>query len=129
VAALPAPMMSASVASAIENEQARQTVVQLGALVTEAASALVLDDRRWRSARRTQWRQHDDLVRFARFLAELAAHAGLPFTDPAVYAERLATDLNEWQSISWGHVQAHVSWLLDRGYAIGTIDNALSTLK
>ncbi len=116
-------------APVVESEQARQTVAQLGALVTEAASTLVLEDRRWRSAHRTQLRQHDDLVRFARFLAELATHAGLPFTDPPAYAERLATDLSEWQSITWGHVQAHMAWMLDRGYAVGTIDNALSTLK
>ncbi len=113
----------------VESEQVRQTVAQLGTLVTEAASTLVLEDRRWRSAHRTQLRQHDDLVRFARFLAELATHAGLPFTDPRAYAERLATDLGEWQSITWGHVQAHMAWMLDRGYAVGTIDNALSTLK
>lgn len=127
--------MSMTIANAAQNtpthesEQARQTVAQLGTLVSEAASALVLDDRRWRSARRTQLRQHDDLVRFARFLAELATHAGLPFTDPASYAERLAADLSEWQSITWGHVQAHMAWMLDCGYAVGTIDNALSTLK
>lgn len=129
---LPASIASASGAPSVagaESDHARQTVAQLGALVTEAAGALVLEDRRWRSARRTQLRQHDDLVRFARFLAELAAHAGLPFTDPATYAERLATDLGEWQSITWGHVQAHMAWLLDSGYAVGTIDNALSTLK
>lgn len=67
----------------------------------------------------TRRRQIADLACFAAFLA-LAT--GAPPGD-------LADDPAAWAGVSWGLVEAFVAWQLQQGYAIGSINVRLSSVK
>jgi integrase len=81
----------------------------------------VFDDYRERLADETARRHDADLGCFASFLAA----AGV--------STNLSTDLSSgpagWAGISWGLVAAFVEWQLAEGYAIGSINVRLSTVK
>jgi integrase len=63
-------------------------------------------------------RQKTDLATFARFLASINTQAG-----------DFYNDLNAWQGIRAGLLEAFIEWQKLQGYAIGTIDVRLATLK
>jgi hypothetical protein len=46
-----------------------------------------------------------------------------------IEAERLASDPGAWRDISWGLVAAFVQWQLQQGYAVASINRALSSVK
>lgn len=83
-----------------------------------AAAADAFQDYRRRRAPNTLRRQEAALALFARFLAQ----AGLQPGD-------LARQPEAWRGISWGLIAAFVRWLLRQGYAVGTVNVHLSTLK
>lgn len=84
-----------------------------------AAAARLFATYRERRADNTV-RAHDtDLALFARFLAA----AGV------APAGELATDPAGWTGVSWGLVAGLVQWLAGQGYAVGSINRALSTVK
>ena len=85
-----------------------------------AAAGYVFADFRSRKAANTL-RAHDaDLASFAEFLG---------FQRVTVDAAALATDPAAWSGVSWGVVDAFVKWLLQRGYAVGSVNRKLSTVK
>ena len=63
-------------------------------------------------------RQKTDLLTFARFLASINTHAG-----------DFYNDLSAWQGIRAGLLEAFIEWQKLHGYAIGTINVRLATLK
>src|SRR6266852_8792284 len=63
-------------------------------------------------------RQKTDLLTFARFLASICTQAG------AFY-----NDLSAWQGIRAGLLEAFIEWQKLQGYAIGTINVRLATVK
>src|SRR5712692_7558549 len=63
-------------------------------------------------------RQKTDLLTFARFLASIGTQAG-----------DFYNDLNAWQGIRAGLLEAFIEWQKLQGYAIGTINVRLATLK
>jgi hypothetical protein len=63
-------------------------------------------------------RQKTDLVTFARFLASIDTSPG-----------DFYNDLNAWQGISAGLLEAFIVWQKLQGYSIGTINVRLATVK
>ena len=73
-----------------------------------------------RRAANTLRRQRVDLATFARYLEAVQFH-----TD----AEALQTEPAAWAQITYGIVAGFVRWQLAQGYAVGTINVKLSTVK
>ena len=67
--------------------------------------------------------QQSDLATFAQFLVEAGA-VNANF-DPVSLQEQPAV----WRGVTWGLVDAYVKWMLNQGYAIGTVNRKLSTVK
>src|SRR2546430_11557035 len=63
-------------------------------------------------------RQKTDLLTFAKFLASIGVQAG-----------DFYNNLNAWQGISAGLLEAFIEWQKIAGYAIGTINVRLATIK
>src|SRR6266849_5727785 len=63
-------------------------------------------------------RQRTDLATFARFLQSIGVQAG-----------DFYHDLNAWQGIRAGLLEAFIEWQKGLGYAIGSINVRLATLK
>lgn len=93
-------------------------LAQLGQAANQAAAAHTFADYHRRKARHTRRRQQADLALFAEFLANAGGEPGNLFEDP-----------ESWQGITWGLVKAFVEWQLSEGYAIGSINVRLSTVK
>jgi integrase len=89
-----------------------------GQAANHAAAANVFEDYQQRIARNTARRQDADLRLFETFLAV----AGL-------YVCGLATDAECWRGMTWGIVAAFVQWQLQQGYAVGSVNVRLATVK
>ena len=98
----------------------RQHRATVGAAADQAAREGVFADYAERRAANTLRRQRADLASFARYLAAVQFHAD---------AETLQTEPAAWAQISHGLIAGFVRWLLQQGYAIGTINVKLSTVK
>lgn len=97
-------------------------LAQAATAADAAAAEQVFADYRRRRAAETLRRQRADLALFARFLEAAGVR-------PAPDAEALATDPAAWRGISWGLVAAWRLWLLRQGYAVGSVNVRLSTLR
>ena len=83
------------------------------------ASENVFTDYRQRKAARTLTRQDDDLAAFNRYLESLNSPVGGgDLTQPKA-----------WLGVTWGLIAGFARWMLNQGYAMGTINLRLSTLK
>ncbi|HEU4326421.1 MAG TPA: hypothetical protein VFS21_24990, partial [Roseiflexaceae bacterium] len=105
----------------------RQTPLPLAAAAQVAdgvAAARIFELHRERLSEETCRRHRADLALFATFLETSGA-----VPPSADLGERLLTDPASWTSVSWGLVQAFLEWQLQTGYAIGSINVRLSTVK
>jgi integrase len=91
---------------------------QAGQAANQAASAAIFTDYQARKSENTLRRHKADLARFVDFLN----FAGVACGD-------LQTDPEAWRGITWGLIKAFQNWQLKKGYAIGTINGRLSTVK
>lgn len=89
-----------------------------GIAANQAAGKAVFGDYQARKANNTNRRQAADLALFEQFL-----------TDSGAKTEGLASDPQAWDGITWGLVAAFAAWQLRAGYAIGSINARLSTVK
>ena len=92
----------------------------VGAAADQAAREGVFADYAERRAANTLRRQRADLASFARYLVAVQFHAD---------AESLQTEPAAWAQITHGLIAGFVRWLLQQGYALGTINVKLSTVK
>ncbi len=83
-----------------------------------AAAAHVFAEYQRRKSPQTLRRQRADLALFTSYLEA----AGVPVGD-------LAADPGAWAGLSWGVVSGFVAWQLGQGYAIGSINVRLATVK
>ena len=97
-----------------------QTLEQIGQVANNYASQNVFTDYQQRLSANTRRRQSDDLALFATYLA---AAGGV------LNADDLLHNPNAWQGITYGLVDGFVRWMLVEGYAIGSINVRLSTVK
>jgi site-specific recombinase XerC len=75
-------------------------------------------------------RQRQDLALFARFSLQVATAGGYDLPDaPERFADLLFADPRAWTPVTWGHVAAFVQWLVQQGYAVASINHALSTVR
>ncbi len=89
-----------------------------GQIANEIAQAAVMEDKERRRSQNTQRRHRGDLALFAEYLRE----AGLAVGD--LYAEPTA-----WRGITWGLVQGFREWQIQRGYALGSVNVRLATVR
>jgi integrase len=89
-----------------------------GQQANQYAAQNVFADYRQRVASNTIRRQDNDLALFERYLSE----AGLSIC-------RLSSDAQCWRGISWGIVAGFVQWMLGQGYAVGSVNVRLATIK
>jgi integrase len=92
---------------------------QAAQLANQYAAANVFTDYRIRKAAQTRRRHAADLALFAQFLSHAAP------VDP----QALAADPAAWHSITWGLVEGFKLWMLQQGYAMGSVNSRLSTVK
>lgn len=89
-----------------------------GRAAQSAAAARVFTTYRKRLAPNTRRRHDNDLERFRQFLADAGVTAGA-----------LAEAATAWQGVTWGLVEGFVEWQLQQGYAIASVNAALSTVR
>jgi integrase len=90
-----------------------------------------------RKAANTIRHQAADLASFAEFLNRAGETGGIELgaalaefaARVAAYPEDPLPDIEAWRSITWGLVEAYRNWLVAEGYAVGTINVRLSTVK
>ncbi len=95
-------------------------LAQIGQVANTYASQNVFTDYQQRKAANTIRRQRGDLELFARYLAQ----AGV-----LVSVDDLMTNPVSWHGITYGLVDGFVRWMLQEGYAIGSLNVRLSTIK
>lgn len=95
----------------------------LGQIANRYASSAVFDDYLNRKAVNTQRAQLADLDTLAEYLRAL----GLAEHD--LDGSLLQHSPASWRGVTWGLVDGFVRWMLQEGYAIGTVNRKLSTVK
>jgi len=96
-------------------EQYQMTdLAEVGALANGRAAAAAFGDYRSRKAQHTLTRQDGELANFAQYLHRDAD---------------LGTNPAAWRGITWGIVDAFTKQLVLDGFALGTVNNHLSTIK
>lgn len=93
-------------------------IESLGQVANRIAQQSVLQDYQTRKSGQTLRRQRADIALFEQFLA----NAGNP-------TEGLVYDLSQWHGVTWGLVEAFNRWQLTQGYALGTVNVRLATIK
>jgi integrase len=95
-----------------------QVMHQAGQAANQAAARGTFEDHTARKANNTIRRKIADLALFETFLN----NAGVP-------AAGLFDDPHTWSGVTWGLVEAFKAWQLKQGYAIGSINGRLSTVR
>lgn len=93
---------------------------QIGQAANNAAARSILADYQARKSEETLRRQAADVRLFAQFLA-----AALP----GLVVEDMSGNLACWSGVTWGLVESFNRWSLQQGYAIGSINVRLATVK
>jgi len=101
---------------------------ELGQAANQAAAAAVFSEYQSRKSKNTLRRQSYDLAAFSAFLKSIKSKNTDPEMGDADPGD-LMQDPETWRGITWGLVTAFLSWQLKEGYAIGTINGRLSTVK
>ena len=91
---------------------------QAGTAANQQAARRIFDDHTDRKAENTIRRKIADLALFETFLNS----AGVP-------AVGLYDDPQSWAGVTWGLVEAFKVWMLQKAYAIGSINGRLSTVR
>lgn len=90
----------------------------IGQVANQVARQTALQDYQARKSAQTLRRQKADIALFEQFLAS-AGHQ----------VQGLAYDLVKWGFVTWGLVEAFNRWGLQHGYATGSINVRLATIK
>jgi integrase len=101
-----------------EDNQLATPLQLAGQAADIAATADILGDYQRRKSEETLRRLGADIALLERFLQA----AGVPVAD-------MANDLASWRGMSYGLVDGFVKWMLAEGYAIGSINVRLSSVK
>jgi integrase len=95
------------------------TLVRAGQAADSAAAARLFAAYRSRRAEETVRRQDADLACFVSYLAA----AGVSITGD------ISSDASAWSGVTWGLVSGFVQWQVQQGYAVGSINVRLATVK
>lgn len=102
-------------------QQRGHAMVEAGQVANRFASDASFEDYKSRQSTNTLKTQKAALDCFALFLAE----SNLPGFSGA----ELQTSPLAWHGVTWGIVSGFVKWMLNKGYAVATINNRLSTVR
>lgn len=91
---------------------------QAGRAADKAAAAVAFDSHREGKAENTIRRKRADLALFETFLQSVGVPAAGMYDHPEA-----------WRNVTWGLVEAFRKWQLQQGYAIGSINGRLSTVR
>lgn len=94
--------------------------ITVGQLANQYASNVIFTDYHERISENTKLRQHHDLELFARYLR---------LFNLAITEQELFYNAAAWSPITHGLVDGWIRWQLTQGYAIGSINVHLSTVK
>ena len=101
------------------NRNALTIAPELGRQANQAAQAHTFEEWKKRRATNTIRRAERELANFSQWLANIEHAAPLDlFSNPPA-----------WQGVTWGLVKAFTQYMLQNGYAIGTVNLHLSTIK
>lgn len=95
------------------------TFDEIGQSANQVAASHTLEDYHERLAEETLRRQRFDLQVFADFLFD---------TTGLVYGD-FYTDLSAWTHITFGLIETFKRWMLQKGYALGSVNIRLATIK
>lgn len=98
-------------------------VQALGQMANRYAGEAVFTDYLGRKADNTLRAQLADLDTFAEYLRAFGV------AEPFLNAAALQQDADAWRGVTWGLVDGFVRWMVQQGYAIGTVNRKLSTVK
>ena len=90
----------------------------IGQVANQIAQQSVLQDYQARKSSQTLRRQRADIALFEQFLASAGHHV-----------EGMGYDLAKWNIATWGLVEAFNRWQLTQGYALGSVNVRLATIK
>jgi integrase len=90
----------------------------IGQVANQVARQSVLQEYQKRKSTQTLRRQKADVALFEQFLAS-AGHT----------VKGLVYDLQKWDFVTWGLVEAFNRWQLQQGYATGSVNVRLATIK
>lgn len=98
------------------------TLEALRQAANNAASSCVLADYQARKSAETLRRQRADIALFERYLNAALAPLGMAVSG-------MAGDLSAWRFVDYGLVEGFNRWQLEQGYAIGSINVRLASVK
>ncbi len=97
---------------------ASDALTAAGLVANSIAARGAFDDYRERKAANTTRRQTADLALFTEYLISAGLKPGNFETDPEA-----------WRGITWGLVEGFMRWQLQAGYAVGSVNVRLATVK
>jgi integrase len=101
------------------------SLARAGQAADTAAAARLFQQYRSRRAAETVRRQDADLACFAAYLAAAGVLSDCDITGDIT----LASDASAWVGVTWGIVSGFVAWQVQQGYAVGSINVRLATVK
>ncbi len=110
--------MTLSTSSEITARNEQNHLAIAGQVANSYASKTIFADYQERKSANTLRRQLADINLFAEYLAEAGIQTGIFADDPQA-----------WAGVTWGIVEGFVRWQLARGYAIGSVNVRLATIK
>jgi hypothetical protein len=127
---LEAEMSSRSIVTTTATPQVTTAadLTRAGQVANAIAAQNVFTDYRSRRAANTIRRQTEDLALFAEMLNAVSLNAAANLDD-LIAEDDLTTTPDAWRGVTWGLVKLFADWQLQRGFAIGTINVRLSTIK
>lgn len=111
------------------SENALTTTRQTGAIAVAGqvanhyAASNSFNDYTSRKSDNTLRAQRGDLATWSKYLCDATNGADCPD------AETLQTDPAAWADVTWGLVAGFVKWMLAQGYAVGTVNRHLATVR
>lgn len=95
-------------------------MLRAGQIANDYAASTVFSDYHIRRSDNTLRRQLGDLRLFSQFLN----YAGL-----RINGETMQVSPDAWRGMTWGIIEGFKRWMLSEGYAVGSINVRLSTIK
>lgn len=96
-----------------------------GQVANQYAASGAFADYTGRKSDNTLRAQRADLATWSVYLCAATSPHGAACPD----AETLQYDPAAWQGVTWGLVAGFVKWMLSEGYAVGTVNRHLATVK
>ena len=104
----------------------RSLIIRANQAAEHAAQHFIFEEYKRIRPAATLRRQRNDLRAFATFLA---SYQIIPDEQVDDFAKQLYVNSDTWRGIGYGLVKAFCEWLFGEGYAMGTINVRLATVK